>query len=53
MNIGSAVIASPTPMDDINIRYAKAFNDKLAFKIVGSFLSATDWQAADLRDRPI
>lgn len=51
MNIGSAVIASPTPMVDMNIRYAKAFNDKLAFKIVGSFLSATDWQAADLRDR--
>jgi iron complex outermembrane recepter protein len=51
MNIGSEVIADPTPMYDINIRYAKAFNDRLAFKIVGSYLSATDWQASDLRDR--
>ncbi len=42
---------NPTPMYDINLRYAKAFNDRLALKVVGSYLSATDWQAADLRDR--
>jgi iron complex outermembrane recepter protein len=51
MNIGSEVISNPTPMYDINLRYAKAFSDKLSFKIVGSYLSATDWQADDLRDR--
>ncbi len=51
MNIGSAVVDNPTPMYDVNIRYAKAFNDRFAFKIVGSYLSATDWQAGDVRDR--
>jgi hypothetical protein len=51
MNIGSDVISNPTPMYDINIRYAKAFNDRFAFKIIGSYLAATDWQAADVRDR--
>jgi len=51
MNVKSGVIDNPTPMYDINIRYAKAFNDRLAFKFVGSYLSATDWQAGDQRDR--
>ncbi len=51
MNIKSATVGNPTPMYDINIRYAKAFNDRLAIKFVGSYLSATDWQANDTRDR--
>jgi iron complex outermembrane recepter protein len=51
MNIASAVIDNPTPMVDVNLRYAKAFNDRFALKIVGSYLSATDWQAGDVRDR--
>ncbi len=51
MNIKSQTIGNPTPMYDANIRYAKAFNDRLAVKIVGSYLSATDWQADDTRDR--
>jgi iron complex outermembrane receptor protein len=51
MNIGSGIIPSPTPMYDLNFRYAKAFNDRVAFKLVGSYLSATDWQADDVRDR--
>jgi len=51
MNIKSASISNPTPMYDVNIRYAKAFNDRLAFKFVGSYLNATDWQADDSRDR--
>jgi len=50
MNIGSHVLAMPTPLYDVNLRYAKAFNDRLAFKIVGSYLLATDWQAGDFRD---
>ncbi len=51
MNIGSKTVDHPTPMYDVNIRYAKAFNDRFALKFVGSYLSATDWQANDLRDR--
>lgn len=34
-----------TPFYDASIRYAKAFNDKLAFKINLSYLKAEDWQA--------
>ena len=51
MNIGSKIIESPTPMYDINLRYAKAFNDKFAVKFIASYLNATDWQAGDTRDR--
>jgi hypothetical protein len=51
MNIGTETIENPTPMYDINLRYARAFNNRLALKLVGSYLSATDWQASDVRDR--
>ncbi|WP_341226566.1 carboxypeptidase-like regulatory domain-containing protein [uncultured Arcticibacterium sp.] len=36
-----------TPFYDASIRYAKAFNNKLAFKVNLSYLSADDWQATD------
>lgn len=32
---------------DITARYAKAFNDKVAFKVNVSYLQADDWQASD------
>jgi len=32
---------------DASIRYAKAFNNKLAFKANASFIQAQDWQATD------
>jgi outer membrane receptor protein involved in Fe transport len=51
MNIGSDVLKNPTPMYDVNIRYARAFSKRVAVKIVGSYLNATDWQAADRRDK--
>jgi outer membrane receptor protein involved in Fe transport len=51
MNIGSEDMDNATPMYDINIRYARAFSNRLALKIVGSYLTATDWQASDFRDR--
>ena len=34
-----------TPFYDASIRYAKAFNDKIAFKVNLSYLTAKDWQA--------
>lgn len=40
-----------TPFYDVAIRYAKAFNDKLAFKVNASYLTAKDWQATDYRDQ--
>ncbi|GAB1451233.1 TonB-dependent receptor [Draconibacterium sp.] len=51
MNIGSEALDNPTPMYDVNIRYARAFNKRVALKIVGSYLGAIDWQAADHRDK--
>lgn len=36
-----------TPFYDASIRYAKAFNNKLAFKVNASYLQAKDWQATN------
>lgn len=36
---------------DMSIRYAKAFNNKFAFKINASFLEAQDFIGVDFRDR--
>ena len=50
MNIGSAE-STATPMVDANIRFAKSFNNKFAFKIVAGYLQATDWVGTDYRNR--
>jgi iron complex outermembrane receptor protein len=36
---------------DMSIRYAKAFNNKFAFKVNASFLNAQDYVGVDFRDR--
>ncbi len=51
MNVNSQARKSPSIMEDVNFRYAKSFRDKFAFKINASYLRATDWYAADYRDR--
>jgi iron complex outermembrane recepter protein len=43
--------ASVSPMFEGAIRYAKAFNDKFAFKVNASYMKALDWHATDYRDR--
>ncbi len=40
-----------TPFYDFSLRYAKAFNNKVAFKVNASYLTADDWQANDTRDQ--
>ncbi|WP_025765209.1 TonB-dependent receptor domain-containing protein [Dyadobacter tibetensis] len=40
-----------TPFYDVGVRYAKAFNNKIAFKLNASYLTAKDWQANDYRDQ--
>ncbi len=42
--------ASPQPMFEGSIRYAKAFNNKWAFKISASFMEAEDWYGTDQTD---
>jgi len=51
MNIASMTVENPSPLYDLNFRYAKAFSNRMAFKITGSYLSATDWHTDDPRDR--
>jgi iron complex outermembrane receptor protein len=51
MNVNGQHGSGPTPMGSVNFRYAKAFNNKLAFKVKAGYLRATDWFANDLRDR--
>lgn len=38
---------------DFSARYAKAFNDKVAFKVNFAYLTADDWQANDFRDQSL
>lgn len=38
------------PFYDLGIRYARAFNNKFAFKINASYLTGTDWYANDYTD---
>lgn len=40
-----------TGFSDYSIRFAKAFNNKFAFKVNVSYLKADDWQANDLSDQ--
>ena len=42
-----------TPYSDISIRYAKAINNKLAYKVNFNTLSAEDWQSTDYRDQSV
>ncbi|MEP1086604.1 carboxypeptidase-like regulatory domain-containing protein [Algoriphagus sp.] len=41
---------SPQPMYEGSIRYAKAFNNKFAFKVNASYMQATDWYGTDQTD---
>ncbi|MFN8344464.1 MAG: TonB-dependent receptor [Spirosomataceae bacterium] len=40
-----------TPFYDFALRYAKAFNNRFAFKVNFGMLNAEDWQANDNRDQ--
>jgi outer membrane receptor protein involved in Fe transport len=40
-----------SPYYDWSMRYAKAFNDKFAFKISAQLVKANDWQADDYRNK--
>lgn len=47
---GSGEPGSPQPMYEGAIRYAKAFNNKWAFKISASFMQAEDWYGTNATD---
>jgi iron complex outermembrane recepter protein len=39
------------PMFEGALRYAKAFNNRFAFKVAVSYMQATDWYGTNLRDK--
>ena len=49
-NVGDSGI-DPTMYNDYGFRYAKVINEKWAFKLTGSYLSAQDFVAKDTRDQ--
>jgi outer membrane receptor protein involved in Fe transport len=49
-HIGDGTDFGAKPFGDFAIRYAKAFNNKFAFKLNASYLAGTDWYANDLTD---
>jgi iron complex outermembrane receptor protein len=42
---------SAQPMYEVAIRYAKAFNNKFAFKVNFAYTAATDWYGTSMQDR--
>lgn len=49
-HIGDGTGLGAKPMYDLAVRYAKAFNNKFAFKLNASYLKGTDWYANDYTD---
>lgn len=49
-HIGDGTGMGAKPMYDLAVRYAKAFNNKFAFKAAASYLKGTDWYANDYTD---
>jgi outer membrane receptor protein involved in Fe transport len=47
MNVDKSQRGNTTPFNDYSFRWAKAFNNKFAFKLGGQFIKATDWLAND------
>ncbi|MEM6643244.1 MAG: carboxypeptidase-like regulatory domain-containing protein, partial [Bacteroidota bacterium] len=50
-HLGSDADQDPAIMNTVSLRYAKAFNDKLAFKINGTYSFADDWHGTSRFDR--
>ena len=50
MHLASPSGQDPSPYYDWSMRYAKAFNNKFAFKVAGQFIKAQDWEAYDTRN---
>lgn len=42
--------ADPHPLYDLSLRYAKAFNNKFAFKVNASYFTGLDWYATNYED---
>ncbi len=52
-HLGPNANQSPAPLYEASLRYAKAFNDKFAFKVNFSYMKAEDWHGVNYGDREI
>jgi len=43
--------AGPSPYYDWSVRYGKAVNDRLSFKVTGQLIKARDWEAYDYSNK--
>ncbi|HUM67112.1 MAG TPA: carboxypeptidase-like regulatory domain-containing protein, partial [Chitinophagaceae bacterium] len=43
-------LADPHALYDLSLRYAKAFNNRFAFKVNAAYLTGLDWYASDYTD---
>ncbi len=50
-HIGDEADQDPAPMYEASLRYAKAFNNKFAFKVNFSYMRADDWHGTSSYDR--
>jgi outer membrane receptor protein involved in Fe transport len=46
----SELYASPTPLYDLAVRYAKALSNRFAFKVNASYFTGLDWYATNYTD---
>ena len=51
INHVDGIDAGPSGLTETAIRYAKAFNNKFAFKVNGSYLQGTDWRSNTIADQ--
>ena len=51
MHLNNDYGSDPSMMNDISFRYGKKISDKVAFKITGGYLNASDWNASDYRNK--
>ncbi len=50
-HVGSDADQATAPLYDMSVRWAKAYNNKIAFKTTLSYSRADDWHGTTLRDR--
>ena len=51
MHINNDYDKDPSFMNDFSFRYGKKVSDKFAFKLIGGYLKADDWNASDYRNK--
>ena len=51
MHLDNNYEKDPSFMNDFSFRYGKKLSDKVAFKLIGGYMKADDWNASDYRNK--